>query len=256
MRNLAGGAEADDAGNIERARPHAALVPAPVNDGRELHARVAPAHVERAHALGPVHLVGGDGGEVHVHLLHVEGHLADGLDGVGVEEHFLLFGDLPDFLNRLQHADFVVGVHDGDEDGLVGDSSAQLVQINQAFFAHRQVGDLAAVLLQPLAGVEHGFVLGDGGYDVVAFLAVHLGHALDGQVVGLSGAGGEDDLLRSGVDEGGDLLAGGVNPLLGLPAEAVVAAGGVAELVGEVRQHRLQHPRVHRGGSVVIHING
>ena len=51
------------------------------------------------------------------------------------------------------------------------------------------------------------------------------------------------------------LLAGLVDGLLGLPAEGVVAAGGVAEVLGEVRQHRFQHPRVDRGGGVVVHVN-
>jgi hypothetical protein len=52
-------------------------------------------------------------------------------------------------------------------------------------------------------------VLGDLGDDVVAALAVHLGDALDGEVVGFGGAGGEDDLLGGAADELGDLLAGG-----------------------------------------------
>ena len=108
---------------------------------------------------------------------------------------------------------------------------------------HGQVGDAEALLLELLAGVEDGLVLGDLGDDVVAALAVHLGDALDGEVVALGGAGGEDDLLGGGADELGDLLAGDLDRLLRLPAELVVAAGGVAELAGEVRHHRLQHAR-------------
>ena len=44
----------------------------------------------------------------------------------------LLFRDLADLRDRLDHADFVVGVHDADQDGLVGDRVLQLVQIDQA----------------------------------------------------------------------------------------------------------------------------
>ena len=33
------------------------------------------------------------------------------------------------------------------------------------------------------------------------------------------------------------------------PAEGVIAAGRVAELVGEIRQHRFQHPRIDRAWS-------
>ena len=43
--------------------------------------------------------------------------------------------------------------------------------------------------------------------------------------------------------------------LLGLPAEGVVAAGGVAELLGEVRQHRLDHARVAPRRGVVVQVD-
>ena len=65
----------------------------------------------------------------------------------------------------------------------------------------------------------------------------------------LGGAGGEDDLLGGGADELGDLLAGLLDGLLGLPAEGVVAAGGVAELGAEVGHHRLRE-RAGRAGVV------
>jgi hypothetical protein len=73
-------------------------------------------------------------------------------------------------------------------------------------------------------------VLGHLGDDVVAALAVHLGDALDGEVGGLGGAGGEDDLLGGRADELGDLLAGLLDALLGLPAEAVVAAAALPKM--------------------------
>ncbi len=75
-----------------------------------------------------------------------------------------------------------------DQDGLVVHGALQVVEIDAAVLLHRQIGDAEAVLLQPLAGVEHGLVLGGLGDDVVALLAIHLGHALDGEVVALGGA--------------------------------------------------------------------
>ena len=163
---------------------------------------------------------------------------------------------LADLADGLEHADLVVGGHDGDQDGLVVDGPLQVFEIDEAVGLHRQVGDAVAVLLQALAGVQHGLVLGDLGDDVVAALAVHLRNALDGQVVALRGAGGKDDLLGAGADQLGDLLARGLHGLLGLPAEGVVAAGGVAEHGGEVGHHRLQHPRIERSGGVIVHVDG
>ena len=71
----------------------------------------------------------------------------------------------------------------------------------------------------------------------------------------LGGAGGEDDLLGGGADELGDLLARRLHGLLRFPSKGVVAAGRVAELGGEVRHHRLQHPGIQGAGGVIIHIN-
>ncbi len=131
----------------------------------------------------------------------------------------------------LDHADFVVGVHDGDQDRFRRDGAAQVVEIDAAVLVHGQVGDFVAVLFQALAGVEHGLVLGHLRDDVVALLAVHLRDALDRQVVRFGGAAGEDDLLRRGVDQAGDLRARVFHRFFGRPAEGVVAAGGVAELL-------------------------
>src|SRR5215471_20835972 len=50
-------AEADDAGDVERARAHPALMPAAVHLGREPHARSLGTHVDRANSLGAVNLV-------------------------------------------------------------------------------------------------------------------------------------------------------------------------------------------------------
>src|SRR3989304_8214586 len=40
------------------------------------------------------------------------------------------------------------------------------------------------------------------------------------------------------------------------PAEYMIAACRVAEVLGEIRQHCLQHFRIHRSCCVIVHING
>ena len=74
-----------------------------------------------------------------------------------------------------------------------------------------------------------GLVLGGRRDDVVALFGIHLGHALDRQIVRFGGAAGEDDLFGGGADQVRDLLARFLDRFLGFPAEAVIAAGGVAE---------------------------
>ena len=91
------------------------------------------------------------------------------------------------------------------------------------------------MLFQALAGVENRLVLGGGGDDVVALFGIHLGHAFERQVVRFGGAAGENDLFRGGADQVRDLFAGLLDGFFRFPAETVIAAGGVAENVGEIR---------------------
>src|SRR5271157_6055723 len=53
-----------------------------------------------------------------------------------------------------------------------------------------------------------------------------------------------------------DALTCLLHRLLGDPAKLMVAAGGVAELLCEVRKHLFQHPRIGARGGMVVHVDG
>ena len=61
------------------------------------------------------------------------------LHGIGMERDLVLPGDCPEFRDRLDGADLVVGVHDGDEDGLVGDRLLQFGRVNETVLVYREV---------------------------------------------------------------------------------------------------------------------
>ena len=254
LRQLHRLAEADDPRDVQRPAAHPALVAAAIDDGSDADARLA-ADPERADSLGTVDLVGRQGSQVDLHFLHVERHLAHALHRVDVEEHALLAGHLAEFRDGLQGPDLVVREHDRDEDRLVRDRLAELLCGNTAEFVRRQVGDVETLPLEPLGGIQRRLVLGADRDDVIALLLVELAGPLEGQVDALGSAGGEDDLFLVPADQGGDLLARPIHGLLGLPSERVAARGGVAELSGEIRHHRLQDPRIERGGGVVVHVD-
>jgi hypothetical protein len=102
--------------------------------------------------------VAGEREHIDVVGLHVDGDLADGLDGVGVEEDAFLVADFADFTNWLDDADFVVCVHDGDKDGFVrafGDDGAlEVVNVDEAVGLDGEIGDDVAQLLELLASVR------------------------------------------------------------------------------------------------------
>ena len=107
-----------------------------------------------------------------------------------------------------------------------------------------------------LAGIDDRLVLGDGRDDVVPLLAIHPGHALDGKVVGFGGAAREDNFLGVGANQLGDLLTGFLDRFFRLPSERMVTAGGVAEMLGEVRDHRFEYARIDWRGRVIVHVDG
>ena len=103
------------------------------------------------------------------------------------------FTDGSDILND---ANLVVDVHQADQDGVVTHGGFQLGQADEAIGLGLQIGNLEAIGLQVPAGIKHRLVFGLAGDDMLALLLVKLRYALDGQVVGLGGAGGEDNLPR------------------------------------------------------------
>ena len=81
-----------------------------------------------------------------------------------------------------------------------------------------------------------------------------LGDTEDGVVVGFGAATGEDDFLRAGADQGGDLFAGGFDGGAGLLAKGV-DGGGVAVLAGEIGKHGVEDFGIDGGGGVVIEVD-
>ena len=162
---------------------------------------------------------------------------------------------MPISATGCKHSDFIVREHDRDQDRLVIHRPLQIVEIDQAVLLHRHVRDAVAVFLQALAGIEHGLMLGHRSNNVVALLAIHLGDALDGKVVALGSARGEDDFFCGRADQFRDALARCLHAFFRSPSERMIAAGCVAELLHEVRQHLFQHPRIHLGGGVIVHVN-
>lgn len=84
------------------------------------------------------------------------------------------------------------------------------------------------------------------GDDVALLVLVEVQDSLDRDVVGLGGAGGEDNFLRGSADERSDLGASGFDGVFGFPAEEVGPGMRVAVARDIERQHSVEDTRVHR----------
>src|SRR5579871_4266111 len=92
------------------------------------------------------------------------------------------------------------------------------------------------------------------GDDVIASIVPGPGDALDGGIVRLSPAAGENDLLRLTVKQSRHLRPGAFDGIARFQAVAM-GTGWVAESFVEIRLHGRNHFRVERCGRVVIEIN-
>jgi SHS2 domain-containing protein len=219
----------------------------------DAHARLA-AHVQRADALRAVGLVRGQAHQIDRQRRQVDRDLAGGLRRIDVEDDAALTADRADRRDVLDHADLVVDEHHRDQDRVRPQRRLELVEVEQAVFLHVEVGDVETLALQLAHRVEHRLVLCLHGDQVLAARLVELRRALDREVVRLGRTRRPDDLARVGADQRGDVLARLLDHRFGFPAPGVAARRGVAEVLTQPRDHRVNDTLVHRvrGGVVDV----
>ena len=206
----------------------------------------------------------GQGQHVDAHFLHVDVHMADCLNRIGVELSANRMCQLSDLLDRLNRADFVVCRHNRNQCGVLGQLCFQLLKVYTAFLIHIQIGNAVALLLKRLAGVQHRMMLDFGGDDVLAALGGRTVHkAADCKVVRLRAAAGEYDLSRcivvlliyrlcrvQALADNGTRV---VERFLCRTTDAVQRRR-VAVVLGQPRLHRVERSFGHRGRRRVIRI--
>ena len=244
---LGGLAEGYDGGDVFGTGAAAALVSATDEEGLE---RGSATDVERADALGRVHLVAADGEQLAADAGDIDGELSGGLNGVNVEADAVLGSDLADGLDGLDDAGFVVGEHDADEACVGPDGGADGLGIDEAGGERRDAGDLDAASGEALGRGEDGGVLDGGGDEVVAGSE----QAKERGVVALGAAGVEDDFCGVAGEEFGEALAGLIDGAAG-GLSGLMDGGGIAEVVDPVGVHGLDHLGQEGCGGVGIHVD-
>src|SRR2546427_2473207 len=247
-------AEADDLVRRQRAGAKAALVAAAVDLRLDAHARLA-AHVERADAFRAVDLVRGDREQVGLEFLQVDVDPARALHRVAMEDDAFAAADLGDLPHRVDDADLVIHHHDRSQDGVRTDRRLEFLQADDAVFLDLEVGGLEPLALELADRVQHRLVLGLLRDDVLALGLVEVGRALDGEIVALGRARRPHDLLRVGVEQRSDMAARLLDRRLGLPAESVRAARGIAEILREVRNHLLGDAAIDRSRRRIVKVD-
>ena len=176
--------------------------PPPSMSGSRSILRIAPPHVERAHALGAVDLVRGDRHQVDAGLAHVEAAPCPSACTASVwtsTPRSCAIGR--DLRHRLQHANLVVRGHDADEDRasvMAPRSASRSTSPSRPTPRYVTPKPSAVRCLQLSRTALCSVATRD---DVAALVFQRVRHALDREVVRLGRAAGEDDLFRRCADQ-------------------------------------------------------
>ena len=200
----------------------------------------------------------GDGEQIDVLEFagEIERKFCGGLDGVGVDESAVRFGDACDLADRLNGAGFVVGQHHADELRVGPQSGFDLRRVHDTSTIGLDVGNFDAAAFERLSGEEYGVVLDLRRDEVGGLVLVEqdLKNAGEREVVALGSAGGEDDLPGTAVEQRGDsgarVLDGGACALAGLMRGAWIAVALEPE-----RSHRLEDLGQDGRGRVGVEID-
>ena len=214
----------------------------------------AGADVKRADTFGAVNFVRGNRKQVDAESVHVERNFSGGLDGVGVKPNVGFFRDAADFFERLERADFIVGVHDRDQDSFRAQRIFYRGGVDDACPIYWEKCDVDSALGERLTWIQRGAVLDLRGDDVATHGGFAARDAENCEIVRLGAAAGESDFggLRSDKRGDGNSCAfhGGASSL----PEGMNRAG-VAIFGGKIREHHGQDFGVHGRGGVVIEID-
>jgi hypothetical protein len=80
----------------------------PMHERFKRHTRT---HIERANALGSIHLVASNGEKIDPQIVDQRGDFPYGLGGVCVHQDAMLTRHMANLSNGLQRTDFVIGMH-------------------------------------------------------------------------------------------------------------------------------------------------
>ncbi len=214
-------------------------------------------HIQRTDTFRAIDFVTGERHQVNFQLAQVDRQFTHALGCINVIDNATSTAHFADSRDILHHADFVIYVHDGHEDGVVTHRCFKFFQVDNAVTLRCQVGDFKTFALQLTAGIQYRFVFGFAGDDVLAFFLIKVGCTFDRQVVRFGCTRGKDDFTRISADQIGNLITGDIYRFFSLPAETVRTGGRVTK--GSVHRHKLHHflgnTRVHRRGCGVVEIN-
>src|SRR6266487_6725998 len=141
-----------------------------------------------------------------------------------MERDFLGSANAANLGNWLNGADFVISIHDGDKDSLIGDRSPDIVRIYTAIDIYWYVGGIEAETFQVLTGMQYSMVFYGRGDQMVALFLRCKCHPLNRKIITLRTAACKSNLCWTTAKEIGHLLSCTINSLHCMASQRVDTA--------------------------------
>ena len=95
------------------------------------------AGIEYPYTLGAIEFVGREREQVRIERGDIDGQRATGLHSIDMERYLPGTADAANFCYWLDGTHLVVGIHDGDEYGLIGDGTPDFVRVYATIAVNR-----------------------------------------------------------------------------------------------------------------------
>src|SRR5690606_6244598 len=148
---------AHDLMRCQCARSHAALMPTAVHLCRDPDLWRSP-DVKRPHTFRAINLVSREREQIHLKICNIHWQLAGGLGSINMKQHATCSQALANGTDIGQRPELIIDHHHADQHRVIPKRGLDRLNGYPTISAWLQPGNLNALLLQPLAGINDRLV--------------------------------------------------------------------------------------------------
>jgi hypothetical protein len=191
--------EADNTIKVLGARPHIPFLGTAMDIWFDLHILI---YIEDADAFRTMKFMTCPGNEMNRGIAQVKRIMAHGLHRIGMEDSLVFFAQLAYGMDIDQVADFIVGMHQGDQGFLlaVGQQRFEVFQVDMAIWFHLHIAEGGfPVLVKVFDGMTGSMVLDRRTDNMPAAQVAHCGR--NGGITAFRAARGKKDFRGMGTQD-------------------------------------------------------
>ena len=228
-----------DARYIFRARPALPLLCAAVDKGADLHPF---SDIEESDPLRPVQFMPAGAEHVNIALVHINGDLRERLYRICVEQHAVLFCDLPDLCDRLHCTDLIIREHYRNQDRIRPDRTLHCLRIHEPVLVHVKISHLIPTLLEIFTCMQDRMVLDLCSNNMLSLCRISLSRGCQRPVIRLCAPCGKINLIRFRPEDSRDDLPLLCDHLFICRGKSI-HTGRIPVMFRKIRQHCLYNFR-------------